>query len=125
MFTVFNRAIADAEPFEHLTGAEGLALGSAARYTGGSLEKCAATERPTHIVMGPASAAGKYPAIRVLPTTVFETHTSEAVADSVIGSAVTLNAEADGVTATTASGVFTVTWTDGAADGGVVQGYFA
>lgn len=60
--------------------------------------------------------------MRVLPTTVFETHSSAAVANTLVGSKVTLGGDAASVTATTEGGVFTVDWTDGAGAGGRVRG---
>lgn len=123
MFKIHHRLIGSVEPLEHLAGAAGLVPGSAAKYTGGSLAKCGATEKPTHIVAGP-DENGLYAAIPVLGSTVFETQSSETISANLIGSAVTLAEDADGVTATTASGVFTIDWADGAA-GGVVHGHFA
>ena len=122
MFRIANRTVGDVEPLEHLDGADGLALGMAAVMTAGALAK--ATAKPTHIIMGPKDGRGKYPALRVLPTTVFETTATAKVAGSVIGSAVTLSTDALGVTATTASGVFTITATDEDANS-IVRGYFA
>ena len=68
--------------------------------------------------------AGLYPALRVLPTTVFETQSSATVAATLVGSKVTLGADAASVTATTDSGVFTIDWTDGAATNSRVRGHF-
>ena len=123
MFKIAGRAVSDVEPLEYAGGADGLPLGGAAVMTAGALAK--ATGKPTHMIMGPKRADGKYPALRVLPTTVFETISTATVADTLIGSAVTLSAAADGVTATTTDGVFTITETDGAAGGSTVRGYFA
>ena len=78
MFIVVMRDIADVEPFEHQPGAAGLARGSAAVLTAGSLSKCGATAKPSHIIMGPADSNGLYPCIRVQPTTVFETTSTAA-----------------------------------------------
>ena len=64
------------------------------------------------------------PALRVLPTTVFETQSSATVAATLVGSKVTLGADAASVTATTDSGVFTIDWTDGAATNSRVRGHF-
>lgn len=124
MFKIHHRLIGSVEPLEHLAGTAGLVPGSAAKYAGGSLTKCGATEKPTHIVAGPEEN-GLYAAIPVLTSTVFETQASETTAAGLIGSAVTLTEDADGVTATTTSGVFTIDWTDGATGGGLVQGHFA
>ena len=83
-----------------------------------------ATTRPTPILIGPARPDGLYPAMPVLPTTVFETKANATVADTLVGSAVTLNEAGDGVTATTASGVFRILATDGQEGGGTVRGCF-
>ena len=58
--------------------------------------------------------------IRALPTTIFETTASAAIANTKIGTTLQLNSTADGVTAT-AGGSFMVTYADG---GTTVQGYF-
>lgn len=124
MFVVSKRLVADVEPTQYLPGADGLTLGSAAVMASGALAKCGATAKPDYIIEGPKNADGNYPVIAVLPTTQFETKVSATVATTVIGSAVTLDTDALGVTATTASGVFTVEMTDAAAGGGVVRGRF-
>lgn len=124
MFKIHHRLVGSVEPLEHLKGAAGLVPGSAAKFTGGSLAKCEATEKPTHIVAGPMEN-GMYAAIPVLPSTVFEAPVNATAETTLVGSAVTLNADADGVTATTTSGVFTLDWTDGATGGGMVLGHFA
>lgn len=110
MFVPVKRLVGDVEPFERLPGAAGLA-------------KCGAAAKPTHVVMGPKGADGRYPAIPVLSTTVFETESTAAVPASAIGSAVTLHTDGLTVTATTTNGVFTVSETENAA-GGRVRGRF-
>ena len=102
MFVPVKRLVGDVEPFERLPGAAGLSLGMAAVYSGAAgLAKCGAAAKPTHVVMGPKGADGRYPAIPVLPTTVFETESTAAVP----------------------AGVFTVSETENAA-GGRVRGRF-
>lgn len=125
MFKIAKRALSAVEPFEYLPGDAQLAVGSAANLgAGGKLAKAAATVAPTHIVMGEKTADGLFPAMRVLPTTIFETHSTATVADTLVGSKVTLGEDAASVTATTSSGVFTVDWTDGADTNSLVQGHF-
>lgn len=121
MFKIDHRSIADVEPFEHIPGADGLALGSAAKLASGALAKAGATDTPTHIIMGVKDERGEYPAVRVLKSTIFDTTSSATVASTLVGSSVTLHTDALGVTATTTSGVFTITETDGANS---VKGYF-
>ena len=124
MFVPVKRLVGDVEPIERLPGASGLSLGMAAVYSGAAgLAKCGAAAKPTHIVMGPKGADGRYPAIPVLPTTIFETESTAAVPASAIGSAVTLHTDGLTVTATTTNGVFTVSETENAANGRV-QGRF-
>ena len=86
----------------------------------GKLAKCGAAETPACIVAGVKREDGEYPVIRALPTTIFETEASGAVAADKVGTTLQLNETADGVT-TTANGPFTVTWADG---GTLVRGYF-
>lgn len=113
MFSVVRRDIADVEPIIRLPGAASLVLGSVAKLTSGSLAKAGATDFPTHVIMGPQAADGTYPVIRILPTTEFATEATATVATTLVGQKVTLNTDALSVTATTASGVFTITTTDG------------
>ncbi len=125
MFKVYKRDLADVEPTEYLPAAEGetLCAGVMAVLAGGKLAKAAAAEKPGFLVQGPARADGLYPAMRLLPTTVFETVSTAAVPETAIGSAVTLGADAASVTAT-AGGAFMVEHTENKA-GGKVFGRFA
>lgn len=124
MFKIAYRRVADVSPFVYLPGAAGLTLGMAANLTSGALAKCAATTKPTHIIMGPQREDGNYAAIEVNDNIVFETTSTATVAQSVVGSPVTLATDALTVTATTASGVFKVLTTDGAATNSTVTGVF-
>lgn len=124
MFTIASRAIGAVEPFCYLPGPDKLVPGAAVALTGGQLAAVSGTARPSHILIGPAGPDGLYPAIPVLPTTLFETTANATVAASLVGSAVTLNAAGDGVTATTEGGVFRILATDGASGGGAVRGCF-
>lgn len=123
MFKVAYRRVNDVDPFVYPAGVE-LPIGTAAKLTSGKLAKCGASDKPTHIVMGPLRADGTCPAIPVTDNVVFETTSTATVAATLIGSAVTLAADAATVTATTASGVFKITDTDGAATNSTVRGYF-
>ncbi|MEG0803432.1 MAG: hypothetical protein RSF90_00610 [Pygmaiobacter sp.] len=125
MFTVAKRAIADVEPILYKTpkAGETFTLGEALKEAAGVLTAVAATDRPGYVCAGGVTKGGMLPVIRVLPTTFFKTISAVAVGTALIGSAVTLTADALGVTATTANGVFTVDETDGASPS-VVIGYF-
>lgn len=120
MFSIYKRSIGDVDPFEYLSGAENLAVGSAAKLSSGVLAKCGATDTVSFIIAGKQREDGTYPVIRALPTTIFEATASASIADTKIGTTLQLNSTADGVTST-ASGSFMVTWADG---GTTVRGYF-
>lgn len=119
MFKIAQRAASDVEPTDYIEGADGLAFGSAATITAGVLAKAAG--KPTHIILGAKDSTGRYPAMRILPSTIFETEATATIGKPLVGSAVTLSPDALGVTATTASGVFTITKVK---ENGTVQGYF-
>ena len=124
MFKVYKRDLADVEPTEYLPAAEGAALaaGVMAVLSGGGLTKAAAAEKPGFLVLGGARADGLYPAMRVQPTTVFETVSAAAVAETAVGTGLALAADAASVDAA-ASGAFVVERTENKA-GGRVFGRF-
>ena len=117
MFKIAYRRVADVSPFVYLPGADGLTLGMAATLTSGALAKGTASVKPTHIIMGPKREDGNYPAIEVNDNIVFETTSTATVAQTVVGSAVTL-------AATATKGVFKVLTTDGATTNSTVTGVF-
>lgn len=121
MFHVVKRRIADVEPtlYKIPKPGETFTLGEALTEAEGALTAAAATALPDYICAGPKTASGMLPVIPVLPTTVFATESTVAVAATLVGSKVTMAADALGVTATTASGVFQVESTDGAAKSAV------
>lgn len=117
------------DPFEYyqLTDAEGATIGEALVQTSGKLTKCGATATPQFIAIatvGAATPGAFIPVIRVKEDREFETTSSATVAASLIGSKVTLNTNATQVTATTTSGVFEISHTDGATTNSTVRGYF-
>lgn len=127
MFKVAYRRVGDVDPFVYFacpTGDSALPLGTAAVLTSGTLAKCGASVKPTHIIMGPPRVDGTCPSIPVTENVVFETTSTATVASTVVGQAVTLAADAATVTATTTSGVFKVLETDGATTNSTVRGYF-
>lgn len=127
MFVPAYRRVDDTDPFVYFacpTGDSALPIGTAATLTSGALAKCVATTKPSHIVMGPPRADGTCPAIPVTENTVFETTSTATVANTVVGSAVTLATDAATVTATTTSGVFKILSTDGATTNSTVRGVF-
>ena len=106
MFTVYKRDVADVEPTVYLPGAQGLALGSAAVLSSGSLAKAGASAKPDYIILGVRRADGTYPAARVQATTVYAAPCSAASA-AAAGTKVTMTDDALGVTAA-AGGAFAV-----------------
>ena len=127
MFKIAYRRVDDVSPFVFLpcpTRDDALALYSAAVITSGTLAKCGATTKPTHIIVGEPREDATCAAIEVTENIVFETTSTATVASSVVGQAVTLNTDALTVTATTTSGVFKVLETDGATTNSTVRGVF-
>lgn len=120
MLNVYSRAVGDVEPMVLVPSTATIGLGVAMTATGAL---CSGAAKPAYVCVGEAVAlpdeTKAYPAIRVLPATEFVT---TGAASITVGSAVTLNAQGDGVTTTTTSGVFTVTKQNG---DGTVVGYFA
>ena len=96
------------EPEYLPAAAESFAEGEALVVTGGKLTKAGATALPTFIAAKSVTAAAGdiVPAFRVEPQQVWEAPNPGAVT---IGAKVTLEADGLGVTATTTSGVATIT----------------
>ena len=91
---------------------ETYAFGEALVLAAGTLTKCGATTKPTHICgrhyTAPATDPEPIPCVEITPGMVFETVVSAAPTSLVVGSVVTLAADALSVTATTADGVATI-----------------
>ncbi|MEG1367351.1 MAG: hypothetical protein RSC96_09070, partial [Oscillospiraceae bacterium] len=85
--------------------------------------KAGATDKPTYLCLGVKRADGLVPMVRICPDMELETSSAAVIPSTMIGTAVTLGADAATVTATTVNGVFTVSDTD-AVIGGMVRGYF-
>jgi len=120
----------DQDPFEYylLTDNEGATLGEALSQTSGRLTKCAATGVPEFIAVcdrtAEATSVTPLAVVRVKETTEFSTQSMATVADTVIGTKVTLHTDGLLVTATSSSGVFEISATDGATTTSNVKGYF-
>lgn len=101
-----------------LTDNEAATLGEALVQTNGRLTKCGATAIPEFISLrnqaAETTSVTVLPVIRVTETDEFETTSTATVASTLVGSKVTLHTDGGQVTATTASGVFMITSTDGA-----------
>jgi len=117
-------------PFEYylLTDNEGATLGEALSQTSGRLTKCAATGVPEFIAMcdrtAESTSVTDLPVIRVTELLEFSTKSMATVATTVIGTKVTLHTDGLLVTATSSSGVFEISATDGATTTSNVKGYF-
>ena len=110
MFKLHNmRSMAEA-PFEiyDITDAEEVVLGEALVLSSGKLTKCDATATPEFIAMK-AGTAVEIPVIRVDEKMVFETTFSADASSVDEGSKVTIATDGLRVTATTTTGVFTIT----------------
>ncbi len=118
------------DPYEYylLTDNEGATRGEALVQTSGRLTKCGATATPEFIAVcdrtAESTSVTPLPVIRVKEDREFETLSTATVASTVIGSKVTLATNGTQVTATTTSGVFEISHTDGATTNSTVRGYF-
>lgn len=113
-------------PYEYydITDAETVVLGEALVLTSGKLTKCAATATPEFIAMA-AGVASVIPVIRVMEDMEFETTFAADASAVAEGSKVTLHTDGAQVTATTTSGVFTITKKLGTGESGTkVRGLF-
>lgn len=114
MFRIAKRSINSVEPFIHnlgITTGEAYALGEALKLEDGKLTKASGADKPGYICMGPVNGE-IVPVIAVVPTTYFEVEASATVAETLIGSKVTLGT--DGLTVTaTEGGNFVIDETEG------------
>ena len=104
MFRIAKRSINSVEPFIHnlsATTGEAYELGEALKLAEGKLTKASGADKPGYICMGPVNGE-IVPVIAVMPTTYFEVEASATVAETLIGSKVTLGT--DGLTVTAPDG---------------------
>lgn len=120
----------DQDPFEYylLTDGEGATRGEALVQTSGRLTKCGETATPEFISVcdrtAEATSVTTLPVIRVKETTEFSAVSTATVEATLIGAKVTLHTDGLSPTATTTSGVFEITATDGATTNSKVKGMF-
>ncbi len=111
-----------------LTDNEGATLGEALVLTNGRLTKCGATVTPQFIAMADRTAeltsTKPLPIIRVREDREFKVTSMATVANTLVGQKVTLHTDGLLVTATTTSGVFEISATDGATTNSKCRGYF-
>ena len=130
MFTISKRLGADttAQEFYLLTDGEGSTLGEVLVQSSGRLTKCGATATPEFLALktqtAETSSVTPIPVMRLTEEMEFETTSSATVATSLIGAKVTIGSDGLTCTATTASGVFEVTNTNGATTTSTVRGMF-
>lgn len=117
-------------PIEYflMTDSEAVTLGEALVQTSGRLTKCGATATPEFIALktqaAEATAVTPLPVERVLETTEYEVNSMATVASTLVGNKVTLHTDGLLITATTSSGVFEISQTDGATTTSHCRGYF-
>jgi hypothetical protein len=111
-----------------MTDAEAVTLGEALVQTSGRLTKCGATAPPEFIALktqaAEATAVTLVPVIRITEMQEWKTTSMATVAVTLVGAKVTLHTDGLLVTATTASGVFEISGTDGVTTTSKVRGYF-
>lgn len=110
----------DSAPIEYylLTDNEAAVMGEALVQTNGRLTKCGATATPEFISLRAQAAESTsvtpLPVVRIMEEHHYETTATATVANTLVGAKVTLHTDGAQVTATTTSGVFEITRTDGA-----------
>jgi hypothetical protein len=110
-----------------MTDGEASVSGEALVLTSGRLTKCGATVTPEFIAIATAAVATPGAIIQVERTNEgieYETQANATVAATLVGQKVTLHTDGLLVTATTTSGVFEITSTDGVTSGGTARGMF-
>lgn len=116
------------DPFEYglMTDSEAVTLGETLKYANGRLTKASGTDNPEAIALASAAAGTdvRIPFVRLDDQREWETTSTATVADTLVGQKVTISADGLQVTATTTSGVFEVSATDGAGTNSTVRGYF-
>lgn len=113
--------------YEQMTNSEAASLGEALKMASGRLTKCDATDKPQFIAA--ASAVGTNPGAvipvwRVDALQEWTTQSMATIGATLIGAKVTLHTDGLLVTATTTSGVFEISETDGATTTSNVRGRF-
>jgi hypothetical protein len=113
--------------YEQMTDAEGASLGEALVLTNGKLTKAGATVTPQFVAVKSAAVAtpgATIPVWRVDELQEWTTQSNATTAATLIGQKVTLHTDGLLVTATTTSGVFEISETDGATTTSNVRGRF-
>lgn len=129
-FTPVKSLDGASDPFEYylLTDNEAAEMGEGFVQTSGRLTKVGATATPEFIALRTQAAETTsitpLPVVRVDDEREWECMSTATVAATLVGSKVTLSTAATGVTATTTSGVFLISGTDGATTTSRVRGYF-
>jgi len=130
MFQRISSLGGDVQPFESylLTDGEASVRGEALVQTNGRLTKCGPTVTPEFIAERTqaleATSTKPLPVTRITESDEFVTVATATVASTLVGAKVTIDATGLLVTATTTSGVFEISYTDGVVNGGVTRGYF-
>lgn len=131
-FTPYRKLHGETPAFDHrylMTDNEGCTLGEALVLSSGRLTKCGATTTPQFIaqktIAAAASSTEYVPLIPVVPHQEFETTFTGDGSSLVVGDLVTINSDGLNVTATEASGVFTLTYLAALTTGSVCRGRFA
>ena len=127
-FTPVRNLDGGSDPLEYykMTDDEAVTICEGLVQSSGRLTKVGATATPEFIAMKTAAAGTdvEIPVIRVKEDREFETKSTATVAETLVGNKVTIHTDGLKVTATTASGVFLISATDGATTTSTVRGFF-
>ena len=126
MFALSKMKVGLTPPIEYkaATADESYAVGEALKVASGAVTKCTGATKPAYVCVGPANAAGEVPCGEVQDYMEFETTLGVAPTESAtvaVGNKVTLHTDGLQITATTTSGVATVTYIAGQTVGSLAR----
>ena len=126
MFALSRMKVGMTPPIEYKTATadETYAVGEALKVASGAVTKCTGATKPAYVCVGPVNAMGEVPCVAVQDYMEFETTLGVAPAEQTtvaVGNKVTLDTDGLQVTATTTSGVATITYIAGQTVGSLVR----
>ena len=125
MFKIQRKGSAATEAVEYILGttSEAISIGEVLKLSSGKLTKASGTDVPEFVALGSGNGT-IIPVKRLYEDEVYQTTLSASGSSLNIGDKVTIASDGLRVTATTTSGVFTITEILSSAEGGKVNGMF-